>query len=216
LIAMTEKQWLAWDDCRDPTLFTELERWPAARTPRLLACAACRLVWDKLTDQRSRTAIEEAERYCDGETTRKALTAAHRAAVTAYREARRGTPARNACWAASKASRPTNPTGGMDETLTIISAGEDNPWHDLLLGMIRDAYGPRLFRSVPVDSAWLTSNVVALARGIYTDRAFDRLPILADALEDAGCTDADILAHCRGGGEHVRGCWVVDLLTGRE
>jgi hypothetical protein len=45
---------------------------------------------------------------------------------------------------------------------------------------------------------------------------FADLPILADALEDAGCTEAAVLAHCRGGGEHVRGCWAVDLLTGRQ
>jgi hypothetical protein len=55
-----------------------------------------------------------------------------------------------------------------------------------------------------------------LAQAIYTDRAFDRMPILADALEDAGCTNQDILEHCRGGGEHVRGCWVVDLLLAKE
>ena len=55
-----------------------------------------------------------------------------------------------------------------------------------------------------------------MAQLIYDDRAFDRLPLLADALEDAGCTDADILAHCRNGGEHVRGCWVVDLLLGKS
>ena len=51
---------------------------------------------------------------------------------------------------------------------------------------------------------------------MYEDRAFDRLPLLADALEDAGCADADILVHCRNGGEHVRGCWVVDLLLGKS
>jgi hypothetical protein len=72
------------------------------------------------------------------------------------------------------------------------------------------------FRPLPGNPAWNTRSVMALAQAIYTDRAFDRLPILADALEDAGCSDADILARCRGGGEHVRGCWVVDLLTGRE
>ena len=57
--------------------------------------------------------------------------------------------------------------------------------------------------------------MVKVAQGIYYDRAFDRLPILADALEDAGCHDAAILEHCRQPGPHVRGCWVVDLLTGR-
>jgi hypothetical protein len=55
-----------------------------------------------------------------------------------------------------------------------------------------------------------------IARSVYDKRAIDRLPFLADALEDAGCTDANILDHCRNGGGHVRGCWVVDLLLGRE
>jgi hypothetical protein len=71
------------------------------------------------------------------------------------------------------------------------------------------------FRPVSLDPAWLTSTVVALAGGIYADRAFDRMPILADALQDAGCDHDDILTHCRGDSPHVRGCWVVDLLTGR-
>jgi hypothetical protein len=72
------------------------------------------------------------------------------------------------------------------------------------------------FRPVMADPAWLTSTVTALARGIYADRAFDRLPILADALQDAGCDHAGILAHCRGAGPHARGCWVVDLILGKS
>ena len=78
--------------------------------------------------------------------------------------------------------------------------------------------GPLLFRPVALNTAWLAWNdgtIPKLAQAIYDDRAFDRLPILADALEDAGCTDADILGHCRGGGEHTRGCWVVDLVLGK-
>jgi hypothetical protein len=63
---------------------------------------------------------------------------------------------------------------------------------------------------------WNDGAVVKLAESIYTERAFDRLPILADALEDAGCTDAAVLDHCRGPGPHVRGCWVVDLVLGKE
>ena len=58
--------------------------------------------------------------------------------------------------------------------------------------------------------------MVQIAQAIYDDRAFDRMPILADALEDAGCTDRAILDHCRSEGPHVRGCWVVDLLLGKE
>jgi hypothetical protein len=55
-----------------------------------------------------------------------------------------------------------------------------------------------------------------LAAAIHEERRFGDPPILADALEDAGCAEPDLLAHCRSGGEHARGCWVVDLLTGRE
>jgi hypothetical protein len=65
------------------------------------------------------------------------------------------------------------------------------------------------------DPAWLTSSVVALARQMYDRRDFAPMPILADALQDAGCDHADVLAHCRAGGPHVRGCWVVDLLLGK-
>jgi hypothetical protein len=72
------------------------------------------------------------------------------------------------------------------------------------------------FRPVTIDPAWQTVNVLALAQSIYTDRAFERMPILADALEDAGCTNADILDHCRRPGEHARGCWVVDLLLDKK
>src|SRR5207302_7713865 len=67
-------------------------------------------------------------------------------------------------------------------------------------------------RCVTIDLSWLTSNVLTLAEGIYQDQAFDRLPILADALEDSGCADRAILDHCRSDGDHIRGCWVVDLL----
>ena len=72
------------------------------------------------------------------------------------------------------------------------------------------------YRPVTFDPAWLTSDVVALARGIYAERAFDHMPILADALQDAGCDNEDALRHCRGGGPHDRGCWVVDLALGKE
>jgi hypothetical protein len=80
---------------------------------------------------------------------------------------------------------------------------------------IREIFGDP-FRPVVVAPDWLTADVVAHATGIYLDRAFDRLPILADASEEAGCADAGVLAHCRSSGLHVRGCWVVDLLLSKE
>jgi hypothetical protein len=84
--------------------------------------------------------------------------------------------------------------------------------------LLRDLLG-NPFRPVSLDSAWLAWNggtVQRMAQTIYDEYRFGDLPILADALEDAGCTDADILSHCRSGGEHVRGCWVIDLLLGKS
>jgi hypothetical protein len=79
----------------------------------------------------------------------------------------------------------------------------------------RDIFG-NPFRPVTFNPVWRTYTVLALANGIYTERAFDRMPMLADALEEAGCENVDILLHCREPGEHVRGCWVVDLVLGKE
>lgn len=84
--------------------------------------------------------------------------------------------------------------------------------------LIRDIAG-NPFQFPKVDPARLTWNdctVRKLAQTIYDERRYDSLPVLADALEEAGCGDAAILAHCRGPGPHVRGCWVVDLLLGKE
>jgi hypothetical protein len=84
--------------------------------------------------------------------------------------------------------------------------------------VVRDIFG-NPFRPVRLDLAGGTSGgdaATRLAEAIYETRRFDDLPILADALEEAGCSDAAILEHCRGGGEHVRGCWVVDLALGKR
>jgi hypothetical protein len=71
------------------------------------------------------------------------------------------------------------------------------------------------FRPVAFDPRWRSETAVALAAAIYEARTFDRMPILADALEEAGCDHADLLAHCRGPGPHARGCWAVDLVLGK-
>jgi hypothetical protein len=80
--------------------------------------------------------------------------------------------------------------------------------------LLRDIFG-NPFRPVVFDPRWRTADTVALATGIYEDRAFDRLPLLADALMDAGCADEQVLGHCRSEG-HTRGCFVVDLVLGKE
>jgi hypothetical protein len=89
---------------------------------------------------------------------------------------------------------------------------------DVAIHAMREVIG-NPFRPVAINPAWLNWNdgtVRKVAQAIYDERAFDRLPILADALEEAGCTNTDILNHCRQPRNHVRGCWVVDLILGKE
>ena len=82
--------------------------------------------------------------------------------------------------------------------------------------LVRDIYGPNPFRAPAFDRNWRTADVMNMAGRIYDERDFAALPVAADALEDAGCTDANILGHLRCPGPHVRGCWAVDLILGKE
>jgi hypothetical protein len=107
------------------------------------------------------------------------------------------------------------------EVLTLYQAGEEagrsarNSEKVFQCNILRDIFG-NPFRRVTLDPRWLTSTVIDLARTIYEERVWERMPILADALMDAGCDSEEVINHCRGPGPHVRGCWVIDLLTGRE
>ena len=96
------------------------------------------------------------------------------------------------------------------------------PWANSVLflspSLLRDIIGNpfRVMHVVPSVLSWNDGCVVKLATAIHEKRAFNRMPILGDALEDAGCDNADILAHCQSAEPHVKGCWVVDLLLGKE
>lgn len=219
---MTESEWLS---CTDPTPMLRHLRAidTSERKLRLLACACCRRIWDLLTDPRSRQAVEVAERYADGQATLRdlararahALTAAGGAAWAAYWAAnvKAGGPLWNALAAAAAAPArfaAQQAQGQQGATWELVQASSVRDQ----IGLIREIVG-NPFRPAHVEPAWRTHDhgiVARLAEGIYEDRAFDRLPVLSDALEDAGCTDTDLLSHCRQDGEHVRGCWVVDLL----
>jgi hypothetical protein len=86
--------------------------------------------------------------------------------------------------------------------------------HQALADLVRESFG-NPFCSLYLDPSWLTPKVLHLAQAIYNERTFERLPTLAEALEEAGCFDLDKLSHCRGPGPHVRGCWLVDLILGK-
>jgi hypothetical protein len=209
---MTEAEWLV---CKNPFdvandhSFRFGEKW--ARKLRLVACACCRRVWHRITDERSRQAVEYAERFAEGTIDNRKLEEAHQRGCEVVREVGILHPVHAAAYTAT-------PLAGHAAYFAFQDAHEEgesfeckSQWQ---MALVRDVLG-NPFRPVALDSAWLTSNVTALAQSVYDDRAFDHLPILADALEDAGCDNADILNHCRQPAEHVRGCWVVDLILGK-
>jgi hypothetical protein len=199
---VTEADWL---DCTVPWQLAHYMHTRASnRKKRLLACACCRQEWRRLGKPGQR-AVEEAERFADGLTSEAELAAACRAAEAAGGRVALRPPAPRHI--AADTCRP------QVEGTPLFPAEEGR-----MISLMRDIFG-NPFRPVQLESSWLTSNVVGLARAAHEERVLpagtlepDRLAILADALEDAGCTNADILSHLRGPGPHVRGCWVVDLL----
>jgi hypothetical protein len=222
---MTEAEW---QECRDPRPILEFLRGKASeRKLRLFAVACCRRVWHLLVDERSREAVEVAERFADGGATDQELEAAkHNAwefSLHIVHEDERffdldqtvldaaDAPAWAAEWSVDHGSDYGRcPLRVIVATQRALGTAEGNAQADL----VRCVFG-NPFRPVSLDPAWRTPAVLHLAQAIY-DRAFDQLPILADALEEAGCTSRDVLDHCRGPGPHVRGCWAVDLLLGKS
>jgi hypothetical protein len=82
--------------------------------------------------------------------------------------------------------------------------------------LVREIYGPTPFRITPFEPRWRTPAVLGISHRIYDERDFAGMPILADALADAGCDDEAILDHLRGPGPHVRGCWALDRVLAKE
>jgi hypothetical protein len=222
---MTETEWLC---CDDPGLMlNEMESKTSDRKFRLFAVACCRRMWHLLGEESTRKVVEITEMFADGLVTPEAHKAAIQSAYNACKEPHDVDPATAAyliAWYPSFAAAQTCGTISviMDRTrrqddpdwwTTHISEGEEEAKHQVSL--LRCVFGDH-FRPVNLDAALLTQKVKTLAQSIYDDRAFERMPELADALAEAGCSNPDILSHCRGPGTHVRGCWVVDLVLGKE
>jgi hypothetical protein len=111
-----------------------------------------------------------------------------------------------ACWRATDSQSARTPGGGGSRRT------EEARWQAMVF---RDVFG-NPFRPIAFSPQWRTGHTVGMASQMYEERDFGAMPILADALEEAGCVEAGILAHCREPGVHVRGCWVVDLVLGKE
>ena len=269
---MTESEWLA---CTDPyrmvdylSVFLRATGQTSDRKFRLFACACCRRIWHLLADERSRNAVEVAERHaesladtqeaelvdaaanaaCDdasaalsaadadyGDTRDRASAAAFAAAQAAY------SAAYAPCFLLREPARAPIAAGHAacavaDNVVACAASAEDAHERAEFLfetarkdedaaqaRLLRDLFGPVLFRPLRLDPAWLTQDVVFLAQAAYEERILPsghldlaRLAVLADALEEAGCTDPELVAHLRGPGPHVRGCHAIDALLGKS
>jgi hypothetical protein len=198
---MTEREWLSTTDPR------AMIRFLASRghdRSLWLFTVACFGRFRRLP-QGVRAAVGATERYADGQAT-EAEMRLYNTAVIAAESADHA--AADCQQTVARRGRRYRPAGGGPRT----REGEARAQAALL----REVAG-NPFRPVAFSQAWRTSTAVALARQMYDSRDFSAMPILADALQDAGCDNDDILAHCRdAGATHVRGCWVVDLVLGRE
>lgn len=201
---MTQSEWLKVIGTDPMGIVSTIHGAASSRQLRLFVCAVCRHHWKSLKEAKYRAAVELAERYAD-----KLATEAERegaAAATAFlRKAneRTDTPTALANWTVQ-----ANDVMLIAAFVATTREPDLQPWQ---CGILRDLFG-NAFGRIALDRSWLNPLVKTLAQGIYVERRYQDLPILADALEEGGCTNADLLAHCREGGPHVRGCWAVDLL----
>ena len=202
---MTEAEWLTSDDLVAMLRF--LSGRVSRRKKRLFGCAVCRDIWPLLTDERSRQAVEVSERYADGLADAKELAAAAQDARQAADEAEQ---ARAAGWNAARSAAATADTPWAAAEQVVRSAAFDA---DLLRHVLGNPFRPPP-PLAPSVLRWDGGTVKRLAEGAYEQRdrpagTLDpaRVAVLADALEEAGCADADLLRHLRGPGPHVRGCW---------
>ncbi len=241
---MTESEWLSCTD--PDAMLTHLgraTRWPwrlfrarrlvvSSRKLRLFACACCR-DWSNLPpDPLPPDTIEAAERFADGEATEEELRAAQKRAPSTPSPTlpffcQHTAVAVKDAWTAALVE-PWLAAGNrfalLEEPSPLASDWKSQCRH--AADLLRDIFGNPFPPPPAIDPAWLAYNngtVKQLAQAAYEERELPsghldrhRLAVLADALEEAGCQDAELLAHLRSPGPHVRGCFAVDLLLNKE
>jgi len=238
---LDERQWLSFGHLT--RMLNHLRSKNVARTKvgrrklRLFACACCRaMTWTlshvDITDPGSgwtvkdewRSIVKVAERFADGGISEKEMAAQHAvqlqkaldrthvlSALSLVSKAMLATASTEPVNAAKLGARYSVYAASNAKSMTYKAASRK------AADLLREIFG-NPFRPVALDQAlasWKTSVIPALAQTIYQERRFEDLPILADALEEAGCRNVALLAHCRTPGDHYLGCWVVDLLLGK-
>ncbi len=217
--AVTETEWL---ECTDPMpmfdylyrrstpLIVRLYDWLRQNWHRpnrkdlLVYCAYCRAYWEFISWDKRQKSVETVEEVVDKKPLSEFSEAAQWTVETAY-----------TCVLGCLDESAYRQTlyWGKEEGQEARAALEEGKI--VLCDLLRDVFG-NPFQPITLDPAWLTPTVTALAQTVYDDRAFERLPQLADELVKSGCSNQEILSHCRGPGRHVRGCWAVDAVLGKE
>jgi len=223
-VAVTEKEWLTFETLYAGECIPGVRKLLTDRKCRLFASACARRIWKYIPEGVPRQILETLEKLTDRGITQAALEEiqgtydypenpsdvegyARSVVVTCMwdQSLRLFSTSAGYCRATIVTDSPKKQARRREQE-------EERAQCDLLRDIL-----PNPFRKLTKPKKdWLTETARALAKGIYAERAFDRMPILADALEDAGCDHADMIAHCRGDGPHVRGCWVVDLILGKS
>lgn len=223
---MDEKQWLT--TTMPVPMLLHLVETASERKWRLLICACLRAVWSDLPEKLFRAAASLAEDLADGHASRRTLLAVRRNLSLAAIHARHRNAIDEAQWA--DLCRLAVSESPFDQPLRLPPLDEGERFYVEITDegaltrdprqchVIRELFG-NPFRQRELDDYVLTghsSAVADLAAKIYEERCFDLMPVLADALEDAGCDDDEMLAHCREHPEHFRGCWVLDAILDKE
>jgi hypothetical protein len=201
---MTEAEWLAADDL--PRMLDRAEGEKLWRR-QLFAVAACRRLGPLPAE--CEAVLSATEQYADDAMNKRQVLATHEAMWDVQPQVYEGLAAlcsgTTCLWHGHSGHRiPCR-------VLELVADPAAEAVH--LSALLRCVFG-NPFRPVVFATVWRTATAVAVAEGVYADRAFDRLPVLADALEDAGCDSAELLAHLRGPGPHARGCWALDAVLG--
>jgi len=213
---MTEAEWLT---SNDPIRLLEFVDLASRRKARLLGCAMCRQVWHEVRDERCRNELRAAEQLADGRASQSFVETATFEAETAYEEAL-GSERSEVLAVYAAISLTVGDIDAVDIEAICRATADLAPFGQnvrlVQADLIREVLG-NPFRSPAFNSDWRTTDVKLLAEGTYAANAFQRLPILADALQDAGRDSEDLLNHLRDtSATHVRGCWALDLVLGKE
>ena len=233
---MTEAHWLTATDFTEHVRFAEGRLSP--RRQRLLAAGFCRAVSHLFDHPDLSAALAVVERFADGRASVADIEKARQQCRALAQQSHDGSGAKGdvrseLAWAVSLAAGgqlTLTDVGGraanaavQAQTGVVLLVSVSSPAFDaaaaeqkvVMRGVVWDVVG-NPFRPVAFDPAWRTDTAVALARHVYESREFGAMPILADALQDAGCDSDEVLDHCRHGSGHVRGCWVLDGVLGKE